>query len=89
MKLFVASFLLVSLVLTSSFFELSAAGSPKNDEDSCHGKCTARCSKAEAKDQCLKHCKICCKKCHCVPSHKDDCPCYSHKNDSKGKPKCP
>ncbi|KAE8683531.1 Gibberellin-regulated protein 10 [Hibiscus syriacus] len=80
--------LLVSLILASSFFEVSMSGS-----DSCDSKCGVRCSKAGVKDRCLKCCGICCEKCQCVPSgtfgHKDECPCYRNMKNSKGEPKCP
>ncbi|KAL9450261.1 hypothetical protein AB3S75_012071 [Citrus x aurantiifolia] len=88
MKLALVTSLLVSLVLTSTFFEVSMAGS-----DFCDSKCAVRCSKAGREDRCLKYCGICCDKCHCVPSgtygHKDECPCYRDLKNSKGKPKCP
>ncbi|ESR46837.1 Gibberellin-regulated protein 10 [Citrus sinensis] len=88
MKLALVTFLLVSLVVTSTFFEVSMAGS-----DFCDSKCAVRCSKAGREDRCLKYCGICCDKCHCVPSgtygHKDECPCYRDLKNSKGKPKCP
>ncbi|XP_019059565.1 PREDICTED: peamaclein isoform X2 [Tarenaya hassleriana] len=84
MKLFVISFLLVSLLLTSSMAD---------GDDFCEAKCTERCSKAGRQDRCLKYCNICCEKCHCVPSgtygHKDECPCYRDMKNSKGDPKCP
>ncbi|KAL9447106.1 hypothetical protein AB3S75_014724 [Citrus x aurantiifolia] len=88
MRLALVTFLLVSLVLTSTFFEVSMAGS-----DFCDSKCAVRCSKAGREDRCLKYCGICCDKCHCVPSgtygHKDECPCYRDLKNSKGNPKCP
>ncbi|KAK2660177.1 hypothetical protein Ddye_006710 [Dipteronia dyeriana] len=88
MKLVFFTFLLVSLVLTSSFFEVSKA-----DSAFCDSKCKVRCSKAGVYDRCLKYCGICCEKCNCVPSgtygHKDECPCYADMKNSKGKPKCP
>ncbi|MCL7030157.1 hypothetical protein MKW94_016789 [Papaver nudicaule] len=41
----------------------------------------------------LKYCGICCQECNCVPSwtfgHKDECPCYRDKKNSKGEFKCP
>lgn len=62
-------------------------------EGFCDSKCKVRCSKAGAKDRCLKYCGICCKKCKCVPSgtygNKQECPCYRDMKNSKGKPKCP
>ncbi|KAK8683904.1 hypothetical protein V6N13_039949 [Hibiscus sabdariffa] len=80
--------LLVSLILSCSFLEVSMAGS-----GFCNSKCAVRCSKAGVKDRCLKYCGICCEKCHCVPSgtfgHKDECPCYRDMKNSKGNPKCP
>ncbi|KAJ0025301.1 peamaclein [Pistacia vera] len=88
MKPVFVAFLFVSLVLTSSFFEVSMAGS-----DFCDSKCAVRCSKAGVKDRCLKYCGICCEKCNCVPSgtygNKHECPCYRDMKNSKGKPKCP
>ncbi|XP_075652107.1 peamaclein-like [Castanea sativa] len=88
MKLAFATFLLVCLVLSSSFFEATMAGS-----SFCDSKCQVRCSKAGVHDRCLKYCGICCEKCQCVPSgtygNKDECPCYRDLKNSKGKSKCP
>ncbi|XP_057973073.1 peamaclein-like [Malania oleifera] len=89
MKVVFACFLLFFLILTfSSFLHVTQAGS-----EFCDTKCEERCSKAGVKDRCLKYCGICCEECHCVPSgtygHKDECPCYRDKKNSKGKPKCP
>ncbi|KAE8099939.1 hypothetical protein FH972_017882 [Carpinus fangiana] len=89
MKLVSATFLLVCLVLiTSSFFEATMAGS-----SFCDSKCGKRCANAGVKDRCLKYCGICCEKCQCVPSgtygNKDECPCYRDLKNSKGNPKCP
>ncbi|XP_044510593.1 peamaclein [Mangifera indica] len=88
MKSVFVAFLLVSLFLTSSVFEVSMAGS-----DFCDSKCSVRCSKAGLMDRCLKYCGICCEKCNCVPSgtygNKDECPCYRDLKNSKGKSKCP
>ncbi|XP_044509797.1 peamaclein-like [Mangifera indica] len=88
MKLSFATLLLCSLLLSSSFLEPAFAGSPF-----CDAKCATRCSKASEKVRCLKYCGICCEECKCVPSgtygHKDECPCYRDKRDSKGRPKCP
>ncbi|CAN6721683.1 unnamed protein product [Malus baccata var. baccata] len=88
MKLVFATFMLVCLVLTSSFFEASMAGSPL-----CDSKCGVRCSKAGFKNRCLRFCGICCEKCQCVPSgtygNKDECPCYRDLKNSKGEDKCP
>ncbi|KAH7846889.1 hypothetical protein Vadar_019353 [Vaccinium darrowii] len=88
MKTALATFVLVSLVLSSSFLPNAMAGS-----SFCDSKCGVRCSKAGVKDRCLKYCGICCEECKCVPSgtygHKDECPCYRDKKNSKGKSKCP
>ncbi|XP_006346656.2 peamaclein [Solanum tuberosum] len=88
MKLSFATLLLVTLVLTCFFIPATIAGS-----DFCDSKCNVRCSKAGRQDRCLKYCGICCEECHCVPSgtygHKDECPCYRDKKNSKGGPKCP
>ncbi|XP_050365960.1 peamaclein [Argentina anserina] len=88
MKLVFATFMLVCLVLGSSVFETTMAGSPF-----CDSKCGVRCSKAGYKERCLKYCGICCSKCNCVPSgtygNKDECPCYRDLKNSKGNPKCP
>ncbi|ESW08729.1 hypothetical protein PHAVU_009G069900 [Phaseolus vulgaris] len=88
MKLVFANALLVCLLLSSSFLEISMAGS-----GFCDSKCARRCAKAGVKDRCLKFCGICCEKCHCVPSgtygNKDECPCYRDLKNSKGKGKCP
>ncbi|KAL5559134.1 hypothetical protein UlMin_035345 [Ulmus minor] len=87
MKLGLATFLLVCLVLSSSFFEATMA------DGWCASKCDVRCSKAGVKDRCVKYCNICCDKCHCVPSgtygNKDECPCYRDLKNSKGQDKCP
>ncbi|KAB2031046.1 hypothetical protein CXB51_011038 [Gossypium anomalum] len=86
MKLVFVTFLLVSLILSSSLFEVSMAGF-------CNSKCKIRCSKAGIRARCLKYCGICCAKCKCVPSgtygNKHECPCYRDLKNSKGKPKCP
>lgn len=88
MKPLLATFLLVFLVLSSSFVQNAMAGS-----SFCDSKCAARCSKAGMKDRCLKYCGICCEECKCVPSgtygNKHECPCYKDKKNSKGQPKCP
>ncbi|BAT77897.1 peamaclein-like [Vigna umbellata] len=88
MKIVYANVLLVFLILSSSFLEISMAGSAF-----CDSKCKGRCAKAELKHRCLKFCGICCKKCNCVPSgtygNKDECPCYRDMKNSKGKGKCP
>ncbi|KAK9270118.1 hypothetical protein L1049_025795 [Liquidambar formosana] len=88
MKPISVTLLLVSLVLSSSFLQITIAGS-----SFCDSKCAVRCSKASVQDRCLKYCGVCCEECKCVPSgtygHKDECPCYRDKKNSKGKPKCP
>nr|AWY94148.1 snakin-like protein [Peltophorum dubium] len=88
MKLVFATLLLVCLVLSASFVEVTLAGS-----EFCDSKCAQRCSKAGMKDRCLRFCGICCEKCKCVPSgtygNKHECPCYRDLKNSKGKPKCP
>ncbi|XP_052188546.1 peamaclein-like [Diospyros lotus] len=88
MKLGLAVFLLVSLVLASSLLQTTMAGS-----SFCDGKCGERCKVAGMKERCLKYCGICCEECKCVPSgtygNKHECPCYRDKKNSKGKPKCP
>ncbi|KAK1427487.1 hypothetical protein QVD17_16173 [Tagetes erecta] len=89
MKPFVSTIMLMALVLlSSSFFQITMAGS-----SFCDSKCAVRCSKAGLQDRCLKYCGICCEECNCVPSgtygHKDECPCYRDKKNSKGEPKCP
>ncbi|XVF61289.1 hypothetical protein PTKIN_Ptkin08bG0118400 [Pterospermum kingtungense] len=105
MKLLFAALLLVSLVLSSSFVQLSFAkrvvppptptpAAPAPVPPSfCDSKCEVRCSKAGVSDRCVKYCGICCRDCKCVPSgtygNKSECPCYRDKLNSKGKPKCP
>ncbi|XP_014503796.1 peamaclein [Vigna radiata var. radiata] len=88
MKLSFAAMLLLCLLLSFSFFQLSSAAS-----GFCSSKCANRCSKAGRKDRCLKFCGICCSKCKCVPSgtygNKHECPCYRDLKNSKGKGKCP
>ncbi|KAH7849760.1 hypothetical protein Vadar_022581 [Vaccinium darrowii] len=88
MKKAVATFLMVSLVLSSFLLLTANAGS-----SFCDSKCGDRCAKAGVKDRCLKYCGICCQECKCVPSgtygNKHECPCYMDKKNSKGKPKCP
>ncbi|KAH1082382.1 hypothetical protein Goshw_001365 [Gossypium schwendimanii] len=97
MKSIIATLLFVSLVLSSSFIQLSfaspaAAPSPA-PPSYCDGKCGERCAKAGMKDRCLKYCGICCQECKCVPSgtygNKSECPCYRDKKNSKHQPKCP
>ncbi|XP_010475932.1 PREDICTED: gibberellin-regulated protein 8-like isoform X1 [Camelina sativa] len=90
MKLIVIQFFIISLLLTSSFFEISSA-----DSSACGGKCTVRCSKNDRQhEECIKDCNICCQKCNnCVPSgtygNRDECPCYRDMKNSKGGSKCP
>nr|ACU13365.1 unknown [Glycine max] len=88
MKVAFAAVLLICLVLSSSLFEVSMAGSAF-----CSSKCSKRCSRAGMKDRCMKFCGICCGKCNCVPSgtygNKHECPCYRDMKNSKGKAKCP
>ncbi|XP_076908558.1 peamaclein-like [Bidens hawaiensis] len=89
MKPFVSAFVLVTLMLlSSSLLQITVAGS-----SFCDSKCAVRCSKAGLQDRCLKYCGICCEECQCVPSgtygHKDECPCYRDKKNSKDEPKCP
>nr|XP_043637592.1 peamaclein-like [Erigeron canadensis] len=90
MKPFVATFILIALVLlSSSLLHFTMA----DDSGFCDSKCAVRCSKAGRQDRCLKYCGICCEECHCVPSgtygNKDECPCYRDKKNSKGQSKCP
>ncbi|XP_027084257.1 peamaclein-like [Coffea eugenioides] len=88
MKLYVVSLLLVTLLLSSSLFEIAMANT-----SFCDSKCGVRCSKAGLMKRCLKYCGICCAACSCVPSgtygNKSECRCYRDKLNSKGKPKCP
>ncbi|KAM5553235.1 hypothetical protein ABKV19_025457 [Rosa sericea] len=105
MKLVVATFMLVCLVLGSSVFETTMADPP-----SCDSKCGVRCSKAGDMDRCLKdeclwiklrnmlqelqlHFGRCSEKCNCVPSgtdgKKDECPCDRDDKNSEGNPQCP
>ncbi|KAK7818991.1 snakin-1 [Quercus suber] len=88
MKLFFATLLLCTLLLSSSFLEPAMAKS-----GFCTKKCANRCSKAAVQDRCKKYCGICCEECKCVPSgtygNKHECPCYRDKKNNKGKPKCP
>ncbi|KAI3513035.1 hypothetical protein L1887_20359 [Cichorium endivia] len=89
MRSLVATLSLIGLVLlSSSFLQITMAGS-----SFCDSKCAVRCSKAGLQDRCLKYCGICCEECQCVPSgtfgHKDECPCYRDKKNSKGQSKCP
>ncbi|OAY35534.1 peamaclein [Manihot esculenta] len=99
MKLLLATFLLLSLVLSSSLLQFTtfaatpaAPPTPAAPSD-CDLKCGARCGNAGYKDRCLKYCGICCKECKCVPSgtygNKSECPCYRDKKNSKGTSKCP
>ncbi|KAM0936725.1 putative gibberellin regulated protein [Dioscorea sansibarensis] len=90
MRLFSATFTLILLLLTVSYFQETMAGSAF-----CDSKCNVRCSKASVHDRCLFNCGVCCEECKCVPSgtygNKDECPCYRDKvtKDEKKKPKCP
>ncbi|KAA8537822.1 hypothetical protein F0562_027598 [Nyssa sinensis] len=92
MKLAFVTFVLVSLVLSSSLLQTTIAAVAPGSSF-CDSKCGERCSKAGLKDRCLKYCGICCEECKCVPSgtygNKDECPCYRDKKNSKGNPKCP
>ncbi|KAI3453913.1 hypothetical protein Pfo_010576 [Paulownia fortunei] len=89
MKPWIATLLLVTLILSSTFLESTAAAY----SSFCDSKCGVRCSKAGVKKRCIKYCGICCAACNCVPSgtygNKAECPCYRDKLNSKGKPKCP
>ncbi|XP_010271646.1 PREDICTED: peamaclein-like [Nelumbo nucifera] len=94
MKLVLAVFLLVSLILSSYLLEATAQGPSLPDYTGlCTPKCNGRCSKAGYQDRCMKYCMICCQDCKCVPSgtygNKHECPCYRDKKNNKGKPKCP
>ncbi|OVA00997.1 Gibberellin regulated protein [Macleaya cordata] len=84
--------LFVALLFSSSFIQITMADDP-SASGFCDSKCKDRCAVAGVKDRCLKYCGICCRECNCVPSgtfgHKDECPCYRDKKNSKGKPKCP
>ncbi|KAK9073417.1 hypothetical protein SSX86_007741 [Deinandra increscens subsp. villosa] len=89
MKPFVSTFMLITFVLLSySLLPITMAGS-----SFCDSKCAVRCSKAREHNRCLEYCGMCCEECHCVPSgtygHKDECPCYRDKKNSRGEPKCP
>ncbi|KAL7189862.1 hypothetical protein ACSBR1_039486 [Camellia fascicularis] len=93
MKLVFAALLIVSLVLSSFFFQATMAQATPPSGYPCDSKCTDRCSKAGEKKRCLTDCEICCKKCECVPSgtsgNKSECPCYRDMLNSKGTSKCP
>ncbi|CAJ2630460.1 unnamed protein product [Trifolium pratense] len=90
MKHLFTMLLFCSLLLCSSFLELSIA---YEDSSFCCVQSSDRCSKAGVVDRCVKYCKICCQECKCVPSgtygNKHECPCYRDKVNNKGKPKCP
>ncbi|KAK7842369.1 gibberellin-regulated protein 10 [Quercus suber] len=73
MKLAFATFLLVCLVLSSSFFEATMAGSI---QDRCLKYCGICCEKC--------HCVP-----SGTYGNKDECPCYRDLKNSKGKSKCP
>ncbi|CAL5369427.1 unnamed protein product [Camellia sinensis] len=93
MKLVFAALLIVSLLLSSSFFQATMAQATPPSGYPCDSKCTDRCSKAGEKKRCLTDCGVCCKKCECVPSgtfgNKSECPCYRDMLNSKGTSKCP
>ncbi|XP_057964055.1 peamaclein-like [Malania oleifera] len=94
MKLLLATMLLCSILLSSSFLEPTmAAAAEAVVSPFCGKKCGDRCVNAGYKDRCLKYCGICCEKCKCVPSgtygNKHECPCYRDLKNSKGNPKCP
>ncbi|KAG9440686.1 hypothetical protein H6P81_020851 [Aristolochia fimbriata] len=98
MKKFASTSVLLVLLVSFSFLQLSMAGSTDDGSGDkvlkfCGYKCKARCAKAAVQDRCLKYCNVCCKECKCVPSgtygRKDECPCYRDKLNSKSKPKCP
>ncbi|KAJ9177331.1 hypothetical protein P3X46_012564 [Hevea brasiliensis] len=98
MKVLLATFLLLSLVLSSSLVQFTRAAPtpaapPAAAPSECDSKCGTRCANAGYKDRCLKYCGICCKQCKCVPSgtygNKSECPCYRDKKNSKGTSKCP
>ncbi|XP_073139779.1 peamaclein-like [Henckelia pumila] len=95
MKLLFFTWLLVSLLLSSSFLaDAVLAPSPMPAAGSCNAKCDTRCGKAGNYKNCFKNCCICCNKCNgCVPSgtygNKSECPCYRDMLNSKGTSKCP
>ncbi|XVE87038.1 hypothetical protein DITRI_Ditri18aG0083800 [Diplodiscus trichospermus] len=82
MKLLFVTLLFVSLILSSSFVQLSFAKrvappptptptpvAPAPAPPSfCDSKCGERCSNAGVKDRCVKYCGICCRECKCVPT---------------------
>ncbi|ONK59931.1 uncharacterized protein A4U43_C08F12420 [Asparagus officinalis] len=88
MKPLTATLAILLLLFTSSFLQVTMAGSAF-----CDSKCKVRCSKAGVQKRCLYFCGICCEKCHCVPpgtyGNKDACPCYRDLLSSKKTPKCP
>ncbi|KAJ0795304.1 hypothetical protein HanPI659440_Chr04g0148941 [Helianthus annuus] len=53
MKPFVATFMLMALVLLGSLLQTTMASS-----SFCDSKCALRCSKARLQDRCLKYCRI-------------------------------
>lgn len=92
MKLFFASLLVCSLLLSSSVL-VPVLGGSTVDAGTCGRLCGERCKRAGVMDRCIKYCGICCRECKCVPSgtygNKHECPCYRDKKNSKHKPKCP
>ncbi|CAI0461552.1 unnamed protein product [Linum tenue] len=95
MKLLLPTLLLTSMVVASSFLQLSLAYTPSPPVGGvCDSKCEARCKTAGYKERCVKYCNVCCTKCRtCVPSgtygNKSECPCYRDMRDNRGRPKCP
>ncbi|XP_071696779.1 cypmaclein-like [Rutidosis leptorrhynchoides] len=59
----------------------------------CGERCDARCSKASRSKMCLRACKTCCERCHCVPpgtyGNYDTCACYANMTTHGGRRKCP
>ncbi|GMN51841.1 hypothetical protein TIFTF001_020985 [Ficus carica] len=59
----------------------------------CNHACLGRCKKASRKKRCMRACKACCVRCHCVPpgtyGHKSACPCYARLRTHGNRFKCP
>ncbi|KAK9733919.1 hypothetical protein RND81_04G100900 [Saponaria officinalis] len=72
---------------------IEAGGEGSLKIEQCPAACNYRCSKTHHQKPCMFYCKICCTKCHCVPSgfygHREECPCYDNWKTQEGAPKCP
>nr|CAD1819475.1 unnamed protein product [Ananas comosus var. bracteatus] len=93
------AFLLLLLLLASSYLQTSMAGSGRDANFTCiilRRQVQGEVLEGERAGSVLRYCGLCCAECNCVPSgtygNKDECPCYRDKYTGTGlrrRPKCP